>query len=90
MTILAFKLSIPLFSAIPDVCEQLGLTGKIDGILLDLGVSSPQLDDAERGFSFMRDGPLDMRMDTTKGLSAAEWLAQVSADDLAWVLKNLR
>lgn len=62
------------FSAIPDICEKLGLTGKIDGILLDLGVSSPQLDNAERGFSFMKDGPLDMRMDTTQGLSATELL----------------
>lgn len=76
------------FSEIPIVCEQLELVGKIDGILLDLGVSSPQLDEAERGFSFMRDGPLDMRMDTTRGLSAMEWLAQVSVDDLAWVLKE--
>ncbi|WP_373766948.1 16S rRNA (cytosine(1402)-N(4))-methyltransferase RsmH [Glaesserella sp.] len=76
------------FSAISEICETLGLVGKIDGILLDLGVSSPQLDDAERGFSFMRDGPLDMRMDTTKGQSAMEWLATVSAEDLAWVLKE--
>ncbi|RDE80518.1 16S rRNA (cytosine(1402)-N(4))-methyltransferase [Haemophilus parahaemolyticus] len=83
-----FQIFHTTFSAIPAVCEELGLMGKIDGILLDLGVSSPQLDDAERGFSFMRDGPLDMRMDTTKGLSAAEWLDQVSIDDLTWVLKE--
>lgn len=83
-----FQIVHSAFSAIPEICEKLGLVGKIDGILLDLGVSSPQLDEAERGFSFMRDGPLDMRMDTTKGLSAAEWLAQVTADDLAWVLKT--
>ena len=76
------------FSHIPDICQKLDLVGKIDGILLDLGVSSPQLDDAERGFSFMKDGPLDMRMDTTKGLSAAQWLQQVSEQDLAWVLKT--
>ena len=76
------------FSHIPDICQKLDLVGKIDGILLDLGVSSPQLDEAERGFSFMKDGPLDMRMDTTQGLSAAEWLKQVSVDDLTWVLKT--
>lgn len=83
-----FQIVHSAFSSIPEICEELGLIGKIDGILLDLGVSSPQLDEAERGFSFMRDGPLDMRMDTSKGLSAMEWLAQVSVDDLAWVLKE--
>lgn len=83
-----FQIIHSAFSAIPTLCVELDLVGKIDGILLDLGVSSPQLDDAERGFSFMRDGPLDMRMDTTKGISAMDWLAQVSVDDLAWVLKS--
>lgn len=57
-----------------------------DGLLLDLGVSSPQLDDAERGFSFMRDGPLDMRMDTSRGPTAGEWLQQVDEQVLIDVL----
>ncbi|WP_455648233.1 16S rRNA (cytosine(1402)-N(4))-methyltransferase RsmH [Lonepinella koalarum] len=83
-----FQIEHNSFSAMPNICEKLGLVGKIDGILLDLGVSSPQLDDAERGFSFMKDGPLDMRMDTSKGQSATEWLANVSESDLAWVLKT--
>lgn len=76
------------FSGLADYVKELGLAGKIDGVLLDLGVSSPQLDDAERGFSFMRDGPLDMRMDPTTGISAANWLAKADVDDIGWVLKT--
>ncbi|PKF62243.1 16S rRNA (cytosine(1402)-N(4))-methyltransferase [Psychromonas sp. psych-6C06] len=76
------------FSGLAEYVKELGLAGKIDGVLLDLGVSSPQLDDAERGFSFMRDGPLDMRMDPTSGISAADWLAKADVDDIGWVLKT--
>jgi len=61
---------------------------KVNGILLDLGVSSPQLDDAERGFSFMKDGPLDMRMNPDSGISAAEWVATTPEAEIARVLKE--
>lgn len=60
--------------------------GRVDGVLMDLGVSSPQLDDAQRGFSFMNDGPLDMRMNPDEGISAAEWVARVDEKDLADVM----
>ena len=76
------------FNQVADVIERYGLTGKIDGVLMDLGVSSPHLDDAERGFSFMRSGPLDMRMDTSQGETAAQWLARVKPADLINVLKR--
>ena len=65
-----------------------GLLGKVDGLLLDLGVSSPQLDDAERGFSFLNDGPLDMRMNPDAGISAAQFIASASADEIARVFKE--
>jgi 16S rRNA (cytosine1402-N4)-methyltransferase len=61
---------------------------KVDGVLLDLGVSSPQIDEASRGFSFRMDGPLDMRMDTTKGRTAADWLAEVDERELAEVIAD--
>ncbi|WP_034475482.1 16S rRNA (cytosine(1402)-N(4))-methyltransferase RsmH [Aestuariibacter salexigens] len=76
------------FADMSDALEQWGLLGKIDGVLMDLGVSSPQLDDASRGFSFMREGPLDMRMDTTRGMSAREWLASADEQDIAQVIKE--
>jgi 16S rRNA (cytosine1402-N4)-methyltransferase len=62
--------------------------GKVDGILLDLGVSSPQLDDAARGFSFRFDAPLDMRMDTSRGVTAAQWLSQAEESEIRGVIKN--
>lgn len=76
------------FGDLKSYIEAKGLVGKIDGILLDLGVSSPQLDDADRGFSFLRDGPLDMRMDNTRGETAAQWIAKADIEDMAWVFKT--
>jgi 16S rRNA (cytosine1402-N4)-methyltransferase len=68
--------------------EERSLVGAVDGVLLDVGVSSPQLDEAGRGFSFKGDGPLDMRMDPEHGQSAAEWLAEASEPDLRTVLRK--
>lgn len=76
------------FSEMETELEQRNLLGKIDGVLMDLGVSSPQLDDADRGFSFMKDGPLDMRMDTSRGISAAQWLAKAGLDEITRVIKE--
>ncbi|MBP9569505.1 MAG: 16S rRNA (cytosine(1402)-N(4))-methyltransferase RsmH [Aeromonadaceae bacterium] len=83
-----FEMIPGAFSGLADYLRERDLAGQVDGLLLDLGVSSPQLDDAERGFSFQKDGPLDMRMDPTSGISASEWLAKAEADDIAWVLKE--
>ena len=73
------------FAGLAEVCQSLG---PVDGVMADLGVSSPQLDQAERGFSFQQDGPLDMRMDPSQGQSAAQWLAEVKHPDLARILRE--
>lgn len=75
------------FSALKRSLQQLGIS-RINGALFDLGISSPQIDDAGRGFSFRFDAPLDMRMDTTRGQSAAQWLAVAEEQDIHEVIKN--
>lgn len=84
-----FSIEHCAFSQLSDVIHQRLWQQRIDGILLDIGVSSPQLDEAARGFSFMQDGPLDMRMDTSSGISAAQWLAQAEEVEIATVIKTL-
>ncbi|MDC9715208.1 MAG: 16S rRNA (cytosine(1402)-N(4))-methyltransferase RsmH [Gammaproteobacteria bacterium] len=74
------------FANMHQILSEQGLLGKIDGILMDLGVSSPQLDNAQRGFSFNADGPLDMRMNQTRGMSAAQWLTQADEVEIADVI----
>lgn len=76
------------FANLEKVAEELGISGKVNGILMDLGVSSPQIESPERGFSFLRDGPLDMRMDPSCGVSAADWLASADMHDIAHVIKT--
>ena len=76
------------FARIAAVAAEMGLVGGFDGVLLDLGVSSPQLDDAARGFSFAQDGPLDMRMDNTSGAHAADFVARAPEHELARVIRD--
>ena len=74
------------FADIESLADTHGVRGQVSGVLLDLGVSSPQLDDAERGFSFSRTGPLDMRMDTSQGITAAQWIAEAKEEEIARVI----
>ncbi|QLF92742.1 16S rRNA (cytosine(1402)-N(4))-methyltransferase RsmH [Pseudomonas sp. ABC1] len=76
------------FAELGEEIAQRGWSGSVSGVLLDLGVSSPQLDDPERGFSFQHDGPLDMRMNPDSGVSAAQWIASASEDEIARVFKD--
>lgn len=76
------------FAEMQKMLSDVNVFGKVSGVLFDLGVSSPQLDDASRGFSFARDGKLDMRMDTTSGIDAATWIATIGEEDLANTLYN--
>jgi 16S rRNA (cytosine1402-N4)-methyltransferase len=77
------------FDALAEIVREVVPGGSVDGVLMDLGVSSPQLDDARRGFSFLRDGPLDMRMGVGAPVSAAEWIATTKIDDMARVFREL-
>jgi 16S rRNA (cytosine1402-N4)-methyltransferase len=75
------------FGGLKDVLQRSGI-GRVNGVLLDLGISSPQIDEAERGFSFRFDGPLDMRMDTSRGQTAAQWLEQASEQEIGEVIRR--
>ncbi|MGF6598972.1 16S rRNA (cytosine1402-N4)-methyltransferase [Paraburkholderia sp. BL10I2N1] len=82
-----FEIVHESFASLRDAVAERGV-GRVSGVLLDLGVSSPQVDDPERGFSFRADGPLDMRMDPTRGESAADWLARATVQELTEVIRD--
>ena len=84
----SFRFVASSYADLAKVVQKNDLLGRVNGILIDCGVSSPQLDNPERGFSFQSEGPLDMRMDPTQGVTAAEWIAEVKEQDLAQVIKQ--
>lgn len=81
-----FTFAPACFDKLVEIAQQFNILGKVNGLLLDIGVSSPQLDDPSRGFSFLRDGPLDMRMDPEQGCSVAKWINRVAREELVKVL----
>jgi 16S rRNA (cytosine1402-N4)-methyltransferase len=83
-----FKIKFASFADLSIIVAEMGWMNKVNGLLMDLGVSSPQLDDPERGFSFSQKGPLDMRMNPQRGLSAANWLNQAKEGEIAEVIKT--
>jgi len=83
-----FEIEQASFASLAEIVRRRGWLGEVAGVLMDLGVSSPQLDQPERGFSFLKDGALDMRMNVNQGITAAQWLADVSEQELALVLKQ--
>ncbi|MDQ3731715.1 MAG: 16S rRNA (cytosine(1402)-N(4))-methyltransferase RsmH [Pseudomonadota bacterium] len=83
-----FTITQASFGGLGEWAERLRLTGKVDGLLLDLGLSSPQVDDPTRGFSFTHDGPLDMRMNPEHGPTAAQWLLQTPETEIAEILRS--
>ncbi len=83
-----FKMVHGSFAKLSEFARELGVYGQINGILLDLGMSSPQIDNPARGFSFMQEGPLDMRMDLSQDLSAARFVNQADATEMATVFKH--
>jgi 16S rRNA (cytosine1402-N4)-methyltransferase len=83
-----FEIRHAPFSQLEPLLAARNIAGRVDGILFDLGVSSPQLDEAARGFSFLREGPLDMRMDPTRGPSAAQWINNADEAEIARVLRD--
>ncbi|MBS1170714.1 MAG: rsmH, partial [Burkholderiaceae bacterium] len=82
-----FEIVHDSFATMPAALKERGIA-QVDGVLLDLGISSPQVDDAGRGFSFRNDGPLDMRMDTTRGIPASEWLATATEQQIERVIRD--